>query len=255
MKKILIVIILILANYSMFAEDYVRVNIKIETNKGEVKDDLYIGSHPSATFGLDDSLGEKEMPTFPPPGDLHCVIYWIDSVDYDPQQEIHSKEVYYPVSEDEKYHYRYNLWVVKDNTYDTITVSWGPIPELIDSAYFTDIGEILFKTNMKEENSQKVDGTGIFVDYFIFDLYFSKGPNSVTEQIDNNSFIVYPNPVMDKLLLEDYYQEVKIYDLTGKLLSQVKNKNYIDVSSLNNGLYFITVYDGKHIKSNKFIKY
>ena len=57
---------------------------------------------------------------------------------------------------------------------------------------------------------------------------------------------VFPNPMNDILYIEsDDVANVIIYNSVGQQVLFVENKNEIDVASLNNGLYFVIISDGK----------
>ncbi len=98
---------------------------------------------------------------------------------------------------------------------------------------------------------------------FAFDQYpgftyaFSNEPLSLKDNIINK-IKIYPNPVSDILHISSENTEIEsifIYSLTGKkVLEGLNETNYIDVSTLSKGLYFIEISSspGKSIK--KFIK-
>lgn len=70
---------------------------------------------------------------------------------------------------------------------------------------------------------------------------------------------LYPNPTVDKLYvkmsLDQKIDKVEIYDISGKSLKNLNvNKNEIDVSDLNTGIYLIKVYIKDKTFSGKFIK-
>ncbi len=73
---------------------------------------------------------------------------------------------------------------------------------------------------------------------------------------DVSDLSIYPNPVND--ILEINYpvtiKEVRIYNLLGELILKDINKNRLNVSSLESGVYFIQLNSGKNQVSKKFIK-
>ncbi len=76
---------------------------------------------------------------------------------------------------------------------------------------------------------------------FILDL-----PTGVNEIGANNGVVIYPNPTKDKLMIEikDRNASFSLFNLNGQLVlsSQlIVNKNTIDVSTLNAGIYFYEV--------------
>ena len=86
-----------------------------------------------------------------------------------------------------------------------------------------------------------------------------------TENFNELSFSIYPNPVQDKLILKSPRFEsskltLAIYTVQGKEVAskniQIENETSIDVSSLSSGMYFINVEDDKGASTTqKFIKY
>ena len=67
--------------------------------------------------------------------------------------------------------------------------------------------------------------------------------NITTSIQDNNTseFNIYPNPAKDFLIIDGIYNSVNIYDVFGKLVLTSKSQKTIDVSTLNNGVYFTNI--------------
>jgi hypothetical protein len=68
---------------------------------------------------------------------------------------------------------------------------------------------------------------------------------------------IYPNPAQTELkigLSQNDINELSVRNLLGQDLINLKNKNSIDMSSLPNGIYILTVKQGENIYSKKFIK-
>lgn len=70
-------------------------------------------------------------------------------------------------------------------------------------------------------------------------------PTSVEHAAFNNTIKVYPNPAMNELRVDGKdIVSATIYDLTGKAVKNVsRNFDLVNISSLESGLYFITVLD------------
>lgn len=67
----------------------------------------------------------------------------------------------------------------------------------------------------------------------------------------------YPNPAKDKIYFPNVknISKVEIYDMSGKLIkSKSKISNYLDVSSLQNGIYNIKIFAEKEIYKSRLIK-
>lgn len=80
------------------------------------------------------------------------------------------------------------------------------------------------------------------------------------EEVNADKFVVYPNPVIDKLTLE-YTSEneynIIIYNAQGTEIYNTKtneNIHNIDVSTWNNGLYFINIRENEKLMVKKFVK-
>jgi hypothetical protein len=76
----------------------------------------------------------------------------------------------------------------------------------------------------------------------------------------NNLVKIHPNPVKNTLyissstVLTDSFS-VSIYDVTGRFIKGAKEVvSTIDVSDLNNGVYFVTISKNNELISRKFIK-
>lgn len=92
---------------------------------------------------------------------------------------------------------------------------------------------------------------------------FVLDPDGVAEE-PKMDIIQISNPVKDKIVFhrlgdaaEVKYNRFEIYDLNGKLiLSEIRNQFLeIDVQNLNNGLYFMIIYEDQEVVSkSKFIK-
>lgn len=83
---------------------------------------------------------------------------------------------------------------------------------------------------------------------------FSVGQTEINPSI---SFSVYPNPANDKLFfkLTDSHMTITIYNTLGVIvLSQKLINKTADISSLENGVYFIALDNEKVIKRQKIIK-
>lgn len=78
------------------------------------------------------------------------------------------------------------------------------------------------------------------IDYNTEIVKFFTGTVDVTEvgEQAETTLSVYPNPASDYLYVEAK-EEVKIFDLCGKLVLQSQGASKIDISSLSDGMYFV----------------
>jgi hypothetical protein len=67
--------------------------------------------------------------------------------------------------------------------------------------------------------------------------------------------LVYPNPSADRLYFDKAYAEVDIYNSFGALvMSQAAVYDFMNVSSLSNGTYWVSVNDNGTVVKAKFVK-
>jgi hypothetical protein len=82
----------------------------------------------------------------------------------------------------------------------------------------------------------------------------------------NIDLFVYPNPVKDQLSLEISYYEssegkIKIYNSIGSLVREKDvrfirgtNRESMDITMLNKGIYFVEISVGDNVKRERFVK-
>ncbi|MGJ8667773.1 MAG: T9SS type A sorting domain-containing protein [Patiriisocius sp.] len=78
------------------------------------------------------------------------------------------------------------------------------------------------------------------------------------DNLENNQLIVYPNPAKNTLFVQNSSQieEIEIYSITGKKVFEAKpksNNTTIEVSSLTNGMYILTVISEGKRSQRKFL--
>ena len=78
------------------------------------------------------------------------------------------------------------------------------------------------------------------------------GLNNIIE----NKISVWPNPVKNTLHISDYDTSIKyyIYNISGKKIISGENKDTINTSSLNPGIYFIKLESVDKVFTKKLIK-
>ncbi len=90
-------------------------------------------------------------------------------------------------------------------------------------------------------------------------IYGSQNTASVLNT-EKFGLTIYPNPITDILNfnLPDNFSDfkVKIFDINGKLLLETSNNNSVNVSALQNGLYFVFLENSNNFQTftRKFIK-
>ena len=104
--------------------------------------------------------------------------------------------------------------------------------------------------------------SGGVVDAFVAKYYLDP-TGSIPLTVKNNSvesFKIFPNPATDQLFIKSDHENfsVSVNDLTGRKLMKEENKfsnqMLINVSSLQNGIYFIQISNEKESVIRKFVK-
>ncbi len=76
-----------------------------------------------------------------------------------------------------------------------------------------------------------------------------------TEVFDMTGFFVYPNPAQDLLYLNGEFNEIQIFDMSGKLIKKIeKGEKVIRLENLNKGIYILKIQTNKGIGHKTFIK-
>ena len=88
------------------------------------------------------------------------------------------------------------------------------------------------------------------------DMVYDDITNSLPEYIESSEFTVYPNPTEGLITLPEMHNgKYIIYGLDGKaLMAGIIASDQIDVSSLSNGVYMLTVQTEEGIYSKRIIK-
>lgn len=108
------------------------------------------------------------------------------------------------------------------------------------------------------------EGSGFMESYSKRLVYFKKGDEEwgeelvmvgVEEDITDNNFTVFPNPVQDKLYISTHIASqnqcsIQVYNSTGQLVNSFSvssNDLYVDMSPFSNGIYYIHLIDENEI--------
>lgn len=151
-----------------------------------------------------------------------------------------------------------NYWLVKLNNAGVI--QWkktmgGSDFEVARSITQTAEGGYLV-TGFSYSNDGNVTGNHGNKDYWVVKLSLE---NLDISGFEKGSIRVYPNPVKDELqVMNDLerFSNYRILDISGKVLLEGQfNVDFIDVSSLSKGIYFIEMYDCNQFSgAEKFVK-
>jgi len=98
-----------------------------------------------------------------------------------------------------------------------------------------------------------IDANGCAATSVPYDFIYT----GINESVANESIKIYPNPSTGLIYVNGLSEEMSefeifVYDLCGKVLYQSKNEKNLDLSELQNGIYYLTIISGNN-KVNKKI--
>ena len=128
-----------------------------------------------------------------------------------------------------------NTWPFFEDQYILLNVAMGGVAGPIDSQY-TESAMIIDYVRVYQENPLSIEDT-------------------INAHIKKN-LKIYPNPVKNEinLISEEPITKIKLYDYLGKLvLEKNNNTKFIQVSSLNSGIYFLEVFINNYKSLQKVI--
>ncbi len=131
-----------------------------------------------------------------------------------------------------------------------------PLADFADADLVTDPSNLL--TNRDAISQIIFSGTPTgSLEVYIDNVYFSKESLSSEEFEAEVGFSMYPNPARNVLTIESKLQvdEVKIFDISGRLVKSVQQVNTtLDISDLKDGVYMVSSKIGDHMVVRKLIK-
>lgn len=77
-----------------------------------------------------------------------------------------------------------------------------------------------------------------------------------TNILEQDKVVIYPNPTFNNLIIDAsiLVDKAEVYDSNGRMVRIFNNKNQLDVSDLQSGIYFLRVFEQQSIRNLKFIK-
>jgi hypothetical protein len=120
---------------------------------------------------------------------------------------------------------------------------------------YTSVRTCINDSAFKYENS--LDTLGIkFIETPCMDSTMQKLVE-ISKQIKRGKIMIYPNPVSERLIIDNFKGEVEIYNLQGLLQHKevIDDQEFIDVSHLVKGIYYVRLDTGKEVRIEKFVKY
>jgi len=133
---------------------------------------------------------------------------------------------------------------IDPDTFGNNTLTFSNLDFVTTDALST-ISTQLTSTHAEILSAQAI-GTGATEDHFYtWTAYFSggKGTLSVEENIVKTPYSVYPNPFNNDLNVSSQIkvESLRLYNISGQLVKQIKNSNSMNVSELAKGIYILEV--------------
>lgn len=175
----------------------------------------------------------------------------------------HLIKTFYPSDDSEGLTMTFNEFDLEDG-YDLMTIHDGPS---IDSPIFTNGNELT--GNLDPISFESTDPTGSITVEFISDPYvnnqgweasFTCTSLGIDEINKINGLTIYPNPAKNQLTVQSKaeMQSIRLFNLTGKLIIELKHTNatqrQLDINQLSSGVYFMEIRTANHREVRKIIK-
>lgn len=115
---------------------------------------------------------------------------------------------------------------------------------------------------LRIQSTNPLTGAGTDLAYYYIDsvtLWQNNFPTAINEIGKEKGFSLYPNPTLGKLKLlcqnlkDIEHCVVKITDVLGREVKQLKFEEEIDITELEKGIYFLSVYKSKTLIGTKKI--
>jgi len=254
MKKYCIsCITLLLISFTILnAAPNVSSKLKFSTNTQQLQE-LIFGVNAVATDSVDYNLGEIGAPRILPPDPNIFVSMFVI---YDPKilEDGWSYKDFRPIQQIRSYLVKYELYVhFGDAKY--VTIEWGKLPALVDSARLMDPWDDLDLININMMDSTRTILYNKYIEDLVLWVWYRNPDVSVIEENDDFSLKVYPNPFNDNFILESKSNnivECRIYSQLGKEIALLNSDGKyvnIDLQNIEKGVYFLraTLDNGKYL--------
>jgi hypothetical protein len=215
---------------------------------------ITVAANPKATVDLDTVLGEREIPSLPPPAGVFIVYSIPPSKDYMWLSPIDIR----PLEVGKQHLVEYTIGMTWNA--GKINVTWGPIPALIDSAYIVDVvsdfPNNFIKVKLEPGKSYETINTAITKLKVL--VWYNATSLNVNEEVSGIS--VYPVPCTDKIFVSGASQGAmfNVIDVSGAVISSgqiSQEQQVVSTTQLAPGMYLLRVYDSNGIVYlRKFIR-
>ena len=203
---------------------------------------LTLAAHPNGTNELDTALGEREIPTLPPPAGVFIVysippsseFLWLSPLDVRKLEIGKQHLVEYTIG---------MTWNA-----GKLDISWGPIPSLVDSAYLVDVvsdfPDNFIKVKLEPNKSYSTINTAITKLKLL--VWYNATSLNVAEV--DQAIRLYPIPCDEELVIEGATigSHFNIVDVSGSVISTGTvdhERQLIRTEALSTGMYMLQMHN------------
>lgn len=218
------------------------IKLQFVTDDNEKSPELEFGVDENATFGLDEELGEIFAFDAPPPSPYY-IFSLLNFYDSTLNTQVWGEKDLIPVPEGNfEYSHKFRIWMDGGRKF---TMNWKIEGINIDSAKIQDEqGGQFINIDLMNAESYYWENENVPSLNLRLVVWYNSNINSV--EVENKSFLVYPNPIRDELKIDRKFISGKIIDINGRVIKDFNNQ-IVNISDLNSGKYFIILhtFDGK----------
>ena len=157
--------------------------------------------------------------------------------------------------DEELYEEHYAVYVIPANS--TFTGTETPVfEETLEDSYYEEAKTVTVDISQYQGQAVQV----VFRHYNCEDIFYVAIDDVLVEQntlstvnLDKAKSLVYQENDVVKISGFDKVEKVKVFDLTGKLMTEVKQSD-VNISSLPKGIYIVNFYNKTEVISKKIVK-
>lgn len=148
--------------------------------------------------------------------------------------------------------------ISSDGDFQRVYTITGDKEQLPHGIVISDLDELYVYGLYRNEILFEADGL-LTLSNGVFDFFLMKlgGFASIKYNDQETTFQLYPNPASEFIVISKQMNEtVEISDISGQIVKQVTSGNsqeFVDVSNLSKGIYFVKVSNGELTKIKKFV--
>lgn len=118
--------------------------------------------------------------------------------------------------------------------------TYQPPAQWIDPIIITNYQNIITEIWNQLQGFRHIDGTSR--------VFCTQNTTHVKENINNPQFDVYPNPsnTIFQILSHKAYERISIRNITGSIIKETNNNNFIDIQDLSKGIYLLELFDNQN---------